>query len=96
MPVKSRRTEKLDIRLTHEAKQTLNAAASARGRSMSDFVLESALTRAEEALMDRTRFNLTGAQWERFLAALDAPARTAPRLKRLLKEPSVFETKSRP
>lgn len=93
MPVKTRRTEKLDLRLTHEAKQTLSAAASARGRSMSDFVLESALNRAEEALMDRRQFHLSADQWASFLKALDAPARPSARLKRLLKEPSVFEAK---
>ncbi len=47
------RSEKLDLRLTPEAKRTLNSAASAAGRSVSEFVLESALSRAEETLADR-------------------------------------------
>ena len=34
------RSEKLDLRLTPEAKRTLNIAASAAGRSVSEFVLE--------------------------------------------------------
>ena len=38
------RSEKLDLRLTPEAKRTLNIAASAAGRSVSEFVLESATT----------------------------------------------------
>jgi len=33
------RSEKLDLRLTPEAKRTLNIAASAAGRSVSEFVL---------------------------------------------------------
>jgi len=50
------RTEKLDLRLTAEAKHTLAAAAQAQRRSLSEFVLESALGRAEEALADRRVF----------------------------------------
>ena len=45
-----RRTEKLDVRVSPTAKAKLQAAASAVHRSMSDFVMESALARAEETL----------------------------------------------
>jgi uncharacterized protein (DUF1778 family) len=88
------RSEKLDLRLTPEAKRMLNAAAEASRRSVSDFVLESALARAQETLPDRQRFGLDAERWEAFLAALDAPARPLPRLQRLLTEPSVFERDS--
>jgi uncharacterized protein (DUF1778 family) len=91
MPKSATRSEKLDLRLTPEAKRTLNAAAAASQRSVSEFVLESALARAEETLPDRRRFVLTEKQWKEFLAALDAPPCPMPRLKRLLNEPSVFE-----
>ncbi len=91
----AQRTAKIDLRLTPEAKQTLQAAAAATGRSVSDFVLSSALVRAEEALADRTRFALDPEHWKAFLTALDAPPRTPPRLKRLLREPSVFERGAR-
>jgi uncharacterized protein (DUF1778 family) len=85
------RSEKLDLRLTPEAKRVLNAAARASRRSVSEFVLESALARAEEALPDRQHFGLDAKNWQAFIAALDAPPRPLPRLKRLLSEPSVFE-----
>ena len=81
------RSEKLDLRLTPEAKRVLNAAAQASRRSVSEFVLESALDRAREALSDRQHFGLDAARWKAFLAALDA----LPGLQRLLTEPSVFE-----
>jgi uncharacterized protein (DUF1778 family) len=96
MPAKTLRSEKLDLRLTRKAKATLRAAASASHRSMSEFVLESALARADEALTDRRNFGLNAAQWKAFLAALDAPSRPLPRLKRLLKEPGFFEVDARP
>jgi uncharacterized protein (DUF1778 family) len=85
------RNEKLDLRLTPSSKRALQMAASAAHRSVSEFVLESALARANEMLPDRQRFGLDAQQWEAFHAALDAPPRAAPRLKRLLEQPSVFE-----
>jgi uncharacterized protein (DUF1778 family) len=85
------RTEKLDLRLTATAKRTLQAAAVAGGRSVSEFVLESALARAEETLADRRKFGLSAENWRAFQEALDAPPPPAPRLAELLQKPSVFE-----
>ena len=88
------RTEKLDLRLTREAKLALQAAATASQRSVSEFVLESALARADEALADRRTFILGADQWKAFMAALDAPPRPLPRLHRLLEEPGFFDPES--
>ena len=85
------RTEKLDLRLTPKAKRVLQSAATAAKRSVSEFVLESALARAEETLPDRQQFGLDAERWTAFLEALDAPPRRLPRLKKLLQTPSVFE-----
>ena len=52
MPTTPARTEKLDLRLTPQAKEKLFAAAKAQERTVSDFVLQSALDRADEALAD--------------------------------------------
>jgi uncharacterized protein (DUF1778 family) len=89
------RSEKLDLRLTPEAKRTLNIAASAAGRSVSEFVLESALSRAEETLADRRHFGLDAESWEAFMAALEAPPREIPQLERLMREPSIIEGRER-
>lgn len=91
MPTRSNRTEKLDLRLTPAAKNTLFAAAAVVERSVSEFVLESALAKAEETLADRRRFDLSPAQWDAFMAALDAPPRALPRVTLLFREPSIFE-----
>lgn len=85
------RNEKLDLRLTPSAKRKLQTAALAAHRSVSEFVLESALARAEETLPDRQRFGLSAEQWKAFQAALSAPPRRSRRLAKLLKQPSVFE-----
>ena len=79
MPGRSKRTAKLNLRLSPEAKEKLQAAASVSRRSVSEFVLESrALVRAEETLADRTRFGLDADRWGAFLEALDAPPRDCP------------------
>ena len=85
------RSEKLDLRLTPEDKRKLVAAAELDHRSVSDFVLRSALDRAEETLPDRRYFGLNAEQWAAFMEALDAPPRELPRIERLFREPSVFE-----
>ena len=89
------RSEKLDLRVTPRAKRTLNMAASAAGRSVSEFVLESALARAEETLADRRQFGLDAERWEAFMAALDAPPRDIPALERLMLDESVFERREK-
>jgi uncharacterized protein (DUF1778 family) len=91
MPARTTRSEKLDLRLTRDAKRALQAAAAVAHRSVSEFVLESALARADEALADRRTFGLNATQWKAFMAALDAPPRPLPRLERLLKEPGFFD-----
>ena len=91
MAIRATRSEKLDLRLTRNAKRTLQAAAAAAHRSVSEFVLESALARADETLADRRTFKLNAAQWKAFIAALDAPPRPLPHLEHLLKEPGFFD-----
>ncbi len=91
MPRRAVRSAKLDLRLSLEAKEKLQAAAQAAHRSVSEFVLESALVRADETLTSRTRFGLDADRWQAFLTALDAPPRELPRLARLFQEPGVFD-----
>lgn len=96
MTASTRRSEKLDLRLTAEAKRTLSAAAKATHRSVSEFVLESALARAQDTFPDRQHFGLDAGRWKAFLDALEGPSHAMPRLKRLLASPSVFEAKQAP
>ena len=95
MPRSATRSEKLDLRLTAEAKSMLVTAAASQSRTVSEFVLESALSKAAETLPDRQHFLLDDAQWLAFQKALDAPVRSLPRLKRLLTEPSAIEARKK-
>jgi len=91
MSARTNRSEKLDLRLTPKAKRVLRAAAEASDKSLSEFVLESALARADSVLADRQIFRLNAKQWADFMAALDAPSKPRPRLARLLREPSLLD-----
>jgi uncharacterized protein (DUF1778 family) len=91
MATRATRSEKLDLRLSKDAKRTLQAAAAASRKSVSDFVLESALSEAEERLADRRIFTLDSDGWDAFVAALDAPPRRHERLERLFRDRSVFD-----
>jgi uncharacterized protein (DUF1778 family) len=96
MSARAVRTEKLDLRLSHAAKRRLEAAASVASRSLSAFVLESALSQAEQTLADRRTFVLSKTKWSEFQRALDAPIRPLPRLQRLLTEPGFFDADPAP
>jgi uncharacterized protein (DUF1778 family) len=86
-----RREGRLEVRLTPKAKSLLKRAASTQQKTMSAFVLESGLVAAAEALAERRDFRLNARQYDAFVAALDAPSKTKPRLDRLLKTPSILE-----
>jgi uncharacterized protein (DUF1778 family) len=91
MSTRTKRTEKLDLRLTARAKRALQSAAEVSHKTLSDFVLESALARADSVLAERQVFRVNAERWAAFLAALDVPPRPRPRLKKLLNEPSVLD-----
>ena len=59
--------------------------------AVSEFVRDSALSRADEVLADCRTFLLSQAKWAEFQATLDAPTRTLPRMQRLLTEPGFFD-----
>ncbi|MBS3952539.1 MAG: DUF1778 domain-containing protein [Methylomicrobium sp.] len=89
--ISNKRTDRIDLRIHPKAKEALQAAASLRHKSVSEFILESALDAADEVLADRRYFSLTTEQWEAFHAALDAPPKSLPRLERLMHEPGFFD-----
>src|SRR3954453_10852544 len=88
MTQRTNRTEKLDLRLSRAAKKTLQAAAAAQRKSVSEFVLDTALSEAEERLADRRVFTLDAKGWEAFVAALDAPPPPPPPPQELFSEGS--------
>jgi uncharacterized protein (DUF1778 family) len=93
MPVRTanRKQDRLEVRLTPEAKALLKRAASVERKTVSAIVLDKGLAVAAEALKDRREFPLPANQYDAFVGALDAPAKARPRLERLMKSPSVLQ-----
>ncbi len=89
---KKNKDRRINLRATLGQESLIRAAADRRGISMTDFILESACTRAEEAIADQLHFVLSERQWKAFNEALERPARVKPRLRKLLREPSILET----
>mgnify|MGYP000855405442 CR=1 FL=1 len=85
------KSERIDIRTTATVKRTLQEAAATSSKTVSEFMLDSALMQAAEVLADRRLFLLDDARWAAFMGALDAPTRPMPRLERLLSEPSILD-----
>ena len=70
-----------------------HAAATAE-MTLTDVVVDAAVTEAERVLADRTRFALDPGQWARFADLLDRPPHDKPGLERLFAKPSVFSAES--
>jgi uncharacterized protein (DUF1778 family) len=82
---------RINLRIAAPMKANLLKAAKVSGRSLTDFVLASAVASAQDVLSDRTNFALSPKDWRKFNALLDSPPRDIPRLKRLFREKSIFE-----
>lgn len=91
MPFQEQKSERIDIRTTPTAKAILQQAAASVHKSVSEFLLDSGLSKATETLADQRLFVLNDEQWETFKKALDGPSEERPQLKKLLQTPSVFD-----
>ncbi|BDC47968.1 hypothetical protein F183_A02840 [Bryobacterales bacterium F-183] len=72
-------------------KDVIARAAELKQTTVTNFMVEQAFQAAQQILADQTHFYLSPEKWEEFCAALDAPPKKKPRLKKLLTQPSVFD-----
>jgi uncharacterized protein (DUF1778 family) len=91
MPAAVSKTERIDVRVSPTAKNTLQMAATQVNKTVSQFLLDAAMTAAAETLEDRRSFVLDRRRWEEFLKILNRPPRVKRKLARLLAERSVLE-----
>ncbi|MDX2221381.1 MAG: DUF1778 domain-containing protein [Rhodospirillaceae bacterium] len=90
MAVAEAKSERIELRTTRRAKSLLQRAAAASHKNMSDFLIDSALRAAEQALLERRVFRLNATQWREFQDFLDRPVKRKARLNRLLTGSSVI------
>jgi uncharacterized protein (DUF1778 family) len=78
------RSERVDLRMTPAAKRTLQRAAAIRNKTLTEFLLDTGLNAAHDALADRRVFQLDAKRWNAFMQALSQPPKDNPRLRKLL------------
>ncbi len=78
------KTERLDLRLTAEQKDTIVTAAAITGRSVSDFSTQVLTERAQEAILRERQVRVDAEAFGRFTEILDRPARVNEGLTELL------------
>lgn len=67
--------ERINLRLKRSAKQMLERAASFEGKTISNFILSSALSRAEKTVHEHEAMSLNAQDAEAFFNALNKPVR---------------------
>jgi uncharacterized protein (DUF1778 family) len=85
------KVERVALRLAAADKVHLSRAAKLQGRTLSEFMLAASREAADLALNEQTRFVLSPEALRKFAAALDAPPRDVPALRKLFASPSVLE-----
>lgn len=85
------KVDRLEVRATSRQSTLIKQAAEATGKTLTSFMLDAAYLEAQRALADRRVFRLGTDSWGRFVKALDRPAKTRPRLRKLMEKPSVLE-----
>jgi len=81
----STRDATVNLRLQASARDLIDRAAAALGKSRTEFMIEAARREAESVLVDRCYFALGDKAFAAFAAALDLPPADNPRLRRLLR-----------
>lgn len=80
------KNERVNLRLDAAAKRRLERAASVEGKTVSGFILSSALARAEQAIERHETMTLSGRDARAFLDAILDPPKPNARLRKALAE----------
>lgn len=66
-------SETISLRMSPRQKEAIDLAAASCGKSRTAFIVESAMTRAQDLLLDRSRLVMDGEHWDAFVKALEGP-----------------------
>jgi uncharacterized protein (DUF1778 family) len=81
----------VNLRLQASARDLIDQAAAAIGKSRTEFMVEAARREAETVLLDRCFFALSDKSFADFASLLDKPPAKNPRLRRLLRTAAPWE-----
>lgn len=81
----------VNLRLQAAARELIDRAAAAQGKTRTEFMVEAARREAESVLLDRCFISLGDKAFAAFQAALDRQPLDNPRLRRLLRTGAPWE-----
>jgi uncharacterized protein (DUF1778 family) len=80
MSATAKKYERLDFRVTPDAKDLISRAASQAGQEVSEFVLSRIIPEARRILDDEQRIALRNKAWRQFMALVESPPKPNKRL----------------
>ena len=80
--VQPTRSRRINMRVSDEQERILRAAAELSGETLTGFVLSVATERAQDVVERSQLIEVSAEAFERFVAALDAPAEDMPTLRK--------------
>ena len=86
MPRTAQRPDRINLRLSPQAKRRLERAAAFSEKTLTDFVVDVALQKADTILEKQDIITLTREEWERFHTLLLDPPRPNERFRRAAAE----------
>jgi uncharacterized protein (DUF1778 family) len=84
MPRESNRTARIEARITPEALAVVKRAAELQGRSLSDFLVDSAVSTARRTIEETSLIRLAVEDQRAIAAALSNPAPLEPAMERAI------------
>lgn len=85
------KSHRWNFRVAQSEDALVRAASESADTSFTTFVREAALNEAQRVLADRTSFEISADEWERFHELLDRPAEIPVGLRDLFSRRSVFD-----
>lgn len=75
----------INLRIEGRTRELIDAAASALGKTRTEFMVETARKAAVDVLLDECLFALDDSRYDDFVAVLDSPPEPGPRLQALMR-----------
>jgi Uncharacterized protein conserved in bacteria len=82
---RGRRGGSVNLRIEAETRRLIDDAATALGKTRTEFMIESARREAIDVLLDQRLFTLDAERYDAFVRALDAPPAPGPKLEALMR-----------
>ncbi|MFS0704040.1 DUF1778 domain-containing protein [Cellulomonas sp. 179-A 9B4 NHS] len=84
------KNQRIEVRATERQESILRHAAAATDRTMTDFILDTAVDQAERILAERRWFVASEEQYAEFLRLLDTPLESTEKFEKLWSRPTPF------